>query len=379
MVHDVDAYDSLHDGPAPAAPSLNDGVEVIRLKTGAGSLSPLLTQITGRPTLNARRLREILNGGSFDVINFHIPSLIGGPGLLSYGGDATRIYTAHEHWLVCPTEVLWRNNRERCDRQKCFRCQLAYGRPPQVWRSTGYLGRQLACIDAFIALSEFSRDKHYEFGFPRTMEVMPFFLPDPEGAAPDFAVNTLSPHHRPYFLFVGRLEKIKGLDEVIPLFETYPDADLLIAGDGSHADSLHAIAAGLDQVVFLGRMPIEALRPYYRHAIATVVPSVCFETFGVIIIESFKEGTPVIARRLGPFPEIIDQSGGGELFDTGDELVAAMRRLQGDGQYRRRRAENAYRSYVERWSESAVLPEYFDIVARARAARNGAAGRGSRE
>ena len=68
VVHDVDAYDSLHDGPSPAAASLDDGVEVIRLKTGAGSLSPLLTQITGRPTLNARRLREILNGGSFDVI-----------------------------------------------------------------------------------------------------------------------------------------------------------------------------------------------------------------------------------------------------------------------------------------------------------------------
>lgn len=64
------------------------------------------------------------------------------------------------------------------------------------------------------------------------------------------------------------------------------------------------------------------------------MPSVCYETFGIILIESFRLGTPVIARRLGPFPEIVERAGAGELFHTGDELVAAMRRLQADPAHR---------------------------------------------
>ncbi len=55
------------------------------------------------------------------------------------------------------------------------------------------------------------------------------------------------PQERPYFLFVGRLEKIKGLDDVIPVFRDYPGADLLIAGDGEYAAHLRALAAGPGQ------------------------------------------------------------------------------------------------------------------------------------
>src|SRR6266571_3289357 len=116
VIHDVDAYRALHRGAPPAAEGTNDGVEVIGLESGLGALSPLLTQQTGRPLINGRRIRTLLATGRFDVVNFHNVSLIGGPGLFAYGGDAIRIYMAHEHWLVCPTHVLWRHARERCDR-----------------------------------------------------------------------------------------------------------------------------------------------------------------------------------------------------------------------------------------------------------------------
>jgi glycosyltransferase involved in cell wall biosynthesis len=152
---------------------------------------------------------------------------------------------------------------------------------------------------------------------------------------------------------------------VIPVFRNYPHADLVIAGDGEHASALRALASGMPNVVFLGRVPPEALRPYYQHAISLIVPSVCFETFGIVLIESFRQGTPVIARRLGPFPEIMAQSGGGELFETSEELVSAMRRLQDDPSHRQRLASAGYRASVERWSESAVVPRYLEIVRRA--------------
>ena len=164
---------------------------------------------------------------------------------------------------------------------------------------------------------------------------------------------------------MGRLEKIKGLDDVIPVFRDYPGADLVIAGDGEYGATLRALGAGMPNVRFLGRVPLEELRRYYEHAIGLVVPSVCFETFGIILIEAFRQGTPVIARRIGPFPEIVETSGGGELFGTRDELVAAMRRLQEDPARRARLAAAGYDAFVARWSERAVVPQYLDIVARA--------------
>ena len=361
VVHDVDAYNLLHKGPEPTAVPEVPGVEVKSLRSGLGALSPLLTQQAGRPVMNGGKIRRILAESEYDVINYHNISLLGGPGILKYG-NALKLYMAHEHWLVCPMHVLWRHGRELCTGRQCFRCTLSYRRPPQVWRWTGYLKRELRHVDTVIAMSEFSRRKHAEFGLEKPMEVLPYFLPDPEPAGA--AVGGPSPHARPYFLFVGRLEKIKGLDDVIPLFREYGDADLLIAGDGEYAETLKGLAGGISNVHFLGRVTPDELRRYYQHATALIVPSVCFETFGIILIEAFKQSTPVIARRIGPFPEIVDQAGGGELFSTGSELVEAMRRMQSDPAYRQAKANAAYQAYQAHYCETAVVPQYLDIVRR---------------
>lgn len=361
VVHDEDAYLSLSRKAAPPGPEEPPGLRRIGLRSRLGIVSNLLTQQTGRPVVHGRRIARILEEGDFDVVNFHNVSLVGGPGLLSYGRNAIRLYMAHEHWLVCPMHVLWRYKRERCDAKDCVKCALTYGRPPQLYRYDGSFERQLAQVDTYIAMSEFSRDKHRELGFPHHMEVVPYFLPDPEEGELEQG-ETSPPHDRPYFLFVGRLEKIKGLDDVIPIFRSYPDADLLIAGDGEYRAELEALGAGIERVRFLGRIPLEELRRYYEHARALIVPSVCFETFGIILIESFRYGTPVLARRLGPFVEIVEKSGGGELFWTPEELRTSMHRIQSDPDHRDRLATAGHRAFLERWVESAVIPRYLDIV-----------------
>jgi glycosyltransferase involved in cell wall biosynthesis len=365
VVVDEDAWRSLAKGRAePVVPPQPPGLELVRLKARFGMVSNLLTQQLGRPVVHGREIARLLAGG-FDVINFHNVSLVGGPGLFRYG-DAVKLYMAHEHWLVCPTHVLWRHARERCDARECLRCVLHYHRPPQIWRSTGFLEREARHVDAFIAMSEFSRAKHQEFGFSRDMEVVNYFLPDPAPSAASAPADAPSPHPRPYFLFVGRLERIKGLDDVIPLFrERFRDADLVIAGDGEHGPALRELARGIDRVHFLGRVPSAELARWYRHSLALIVPSVCFETFGIILIEAFAQRTPVIARRLGPFPEIVEKARAGELFSTEDELIAAMKRLQADAALRAELGRRGYQAYLDHWSERAVIPKYLDVVRRA--------------
>lgn len=367
VILDTDAYNVLSPNPDPPPVESTDGVRVIPLGSRFRKLSILLTQQSGRPLVQGRTIQRLLEEGDYDVIVYNNTSLVGGPGLLSYG-SALKLYMAHEHWLICPSHVLWRHGRELCTGRQCLRCVLHYRRPPQLWRYTGLLEKQQQHVDTFIAMSEFSREKHREFGFSRDMEVVNYFLPDSNPAAT--AADDESPQQRPYFLFVGRLEKIKGLDDVIPVFSQYSGADLIIAGDGEYADTLKKIADGNPRVKFIGRVDPDALDRYYRHALALIVPSVCYETFGIILIESFRQGTPVLARRIGPFPEIVSRSGGGLLFDGPDDLARAMQQLQSDPGYRDRLARQGQAGFLQHWSEAAIIPQFLDVVRRTAAGKN---------
>lgn len=359
VVHDVDAY-LIQAGSEPGAVEGTDGVEVISLRSSFRFFSCLLTHQAGRPVVHRRQIESLLQSERFDVIWYNNVSLVGGPGLLSLG-NALKVYEAHEHWLVCPTHVLWRHGRELCDARQCLRCSLHYRRPPQLWRHGRRFQRDLDQVDAFIAKSEFSRSKHLEFGFERPMEVIPYFLPDePEGDRAEG--DGASPHPRPYFLFVGRLEKIKGLEDVIPVFADFEKADLLVIGDGDYRGELEQLATGIERVVFLGRMDPGELSRYYRGAIALIVPSICFETFGIILIESFRKGTPVIARRLGPFVEIVERSKGGLLFSDPGELLAAMEQMLADRPLRDGMSGAARKAFLANWSEEPVLRQYFQLL-----------------
>jgi glycosyltransferase involved in cell wall biosynthesis len=368
VVHDADAYLSLGH-PQPNETRVDDGIEVVTLRSSLGLVSVLMTQQLGRPVVHRAEIQELLARRQFDVVHFHNVSLVGGPGLFALARDSATVYTAHEHWLVCQTHVLWRHGRERCTGRECVRCALSYGRPPQFWRNTGLLERSLHDVDTFIALSEFSRRKHHEFGFPRDMEVLPPIVFDADNDAVD--APAARPHDRPYFFYAGRLERIKGLDDVVPLFRgDDAPADLLLAGAGSHEGSLRELAGNSPHIRFVGRMRPEELAPYYRHAIAHIAPSVCFETFGNTLVESFRQRTPVLARRIGPFPEIVAHAAAGELFDDADGLRASLVRFASDRMHRDKLGAAGRFAYESTWSEDAIVPKYLDIVDRTIARRS---------
>lgn len=367
VLHDAETYKAMSSTPAASLEPLDEppGVTVHRLESPLGPIASLLTHQTGRPLAHQKSLSAFFQQ-DFDVTHFHNVSLVGGPGILSMG-SGIRLYTAHEHWLVCPTHILWRHNRELCDARECFKCQIAHHRPPQLWRHTDYLVRQAAHVDGFIALSRSSADNHRRFGFPYEMNVLPSFLPDAESAPATESSRDLS---RPYALFVGRLEIIKGLQDLIPAFCAAPDMDLLVVGDGDYGDELKRLAGGAPTIRFLGRLPPEELSALYAGAAAVILPSVCYEVFPLVALEAFRAGAPIVARNLGPFPEIIEQSGAGVLFSEPAEAIATVSRFAAD---RARRAEYGARAkaaFDAHWSENVALGAYFNLIA-AKAAGKG--------
>jgi glycosyltransferase involved in cell wall biosynthesis len=298
----------------------------------------------------------VLRSKPFDVVHFHNISVFG-PQVLQTPApaNAIKLYTAHEHWLVCPLSVLWKNGQELCRQPACFACSIRAGRPPQLWRHSDLLAHSAKQVDAFLALSQASADAHRQRGFGPQMRVLPGFA-----ALPD-EVTAASPHPRPYFLFVGRLEKYKGVQDVIPLFNSGGAYDLLIAGAGRFEGELRQIAKDRPNVHFVGWKGAEELGRYCKHARALIAPSLTLETFGLVVAEAMALGAPVLARDLGPSPELFS-GGGGLLFRDQTELAAAVHRLGADDGLRAKLSSQALASYLAERTPQIHVDRYLSTI-----------------
>lgn len=360
VIHDADSFLLLQPKGTKGDFPNHPNVTVHSLKSAAGFLSPLLTQQTSVPFFKENKIRSILSEHHYDVIHYHNMSLIGITAL-QYG-DAIKLYTTHEHWLICPMHVLWKYDREVCTERSCLSCQLQGKRPPQFWRYTGLLEKMLRHVDMFISPSRFTLKKHLDAGLKIPIMHIPYFLP---GSSPDqIDPDTELPHPRPYFLFVGRLEKIKGVQNLIPLFRKHTQFELLIAGEGTFAETLKQMAAGSSNIQFLGKLSHSKLQSYYKHARAVIVPSICYEVFGIIIIESFSMKTPVIVNNLGALPEVVEDSGGGMIYDTEEQLLSAMKILAEDEALREDLGQKGYEAFVKYWNDESHMQQYFQLIER---------------
>jgi len=313
--------------------------------------------------LKYRKIQEILNSKSYDVIHYHNISLLG-PQILKVqpkNGKAVKLYTTHEHWLICPTHVLWKFNRQACDRPDCLRCTLMAKRPPQLWRYLGVLERASQYVDQFVSPSRFTARMHSARGFPQLVTQLPYFI---EKKDSDWQNPGPRSQEQPYFLFVGRLEKIKGLHTLIDFWRQIRDYDLLIAGTGNQSEELKSLASSQPQIKFLGALSQQTLGNYYFHALATIVPSITYETFGMIILESFARKTPVIVRDLGALPEVVQDSGGGRIYRTDAELLGAVKQIADSPGLRDTLGGKGYAALIRNWTREPHLKLYFEFLER---------------
>lgn len=341
-------------------------ITVHGLKSFFGRFSPLVTQQTGLPYFKGATISRVLRK-NFDVIHYHNISLLG-PRVLAYG-QAIKFYTMHDYWLICPTHVLFKFNRSACAERNCLWCTLAYKRPPQWWRYAGLLKRAAKHVDTFIAPSGFSEQKHRQMGFHFPICHLPPFAPPLAEPREPISQPSMTPQRMPYFLFVGRLERLKGAQTLIPIFRSYDRAELWIAGSGSYESALRSLAGNSNRVRFLGKLSEIELRSMYRDALAVIVPSLCYETFGQVVVEAFSQHTPALVRNLGALAEVIEESGGGLTYSTNAGLVAAMDALTSNTALREEWAERGYQAYLRKWTPEVHLENYLALIQKLRSAK----------
>ncbi len=341
-------------GERATDPGGHPGVEVVGLDDGLLSLTG--TYLSGRPLRSRRRLERLLGDG-FDVLHYNNPSLLGAPALLGMG-DGLRLYTVHEQWLLCASHVLWRAGGRVCENPPCWDCEITHLRPPQLWRRTGLLARSLRHLDALIFPSRTSAELHRRFAPLARTEVIEHFVPEtPVGADPAPA-----PPARPYFLYCGRLEPIKGVGTLIEAFRRRGPDNLVIAGDGGLESRLRSEAADLPQVRFTGRLDPGELAPLYRGARAVLMPTLGHEVLPLTALEAFSAGTPMIAHDFGALGELIADTGAGIAYRTPEELDAALDRLSSDDRLRAELGGRGRAAFEQRFTVEVHLRRYLSLI-----------------
>ena len=120
--------------------------------------------------------------------------------------------------------------------------------------------------------------------------------------------------------FVGRLVCEKGVDLLLNAFaiaqKQIPQLQLDIIGDGPEYNNLLKLCKKLGiehNVTFYGYLELEKLDSQLNAIDLQVVPSTWHETFGLIIIEAMRRGTPVLATKMGGMTELIEDGVSGLL------------------------------------------------------------------
>ena len=360
VIHCVDSYEALSGHNNNSTYESHPNVEVHGLRSRYGFLSPLATQQTGYPLFKSGRIRDILSGG-FDVIHFHNISLVGGPKILEYG-SGIKLYTTHEYWLFCPTHVLMKYNRVPCTEPHCLACQLSHGRPPQLWRYTNLMKNSLKSLDAIISPSRFTKKLHEESGLTTPIFHIPHFAPLSAEAPGPSGDGIAAPGGKPYFLYVGRIEKLKGVQTLIPVFRGYGKADLIIAGKGEYESRVRKLAEGAGNVRFVGHLSRDRLGKLYENAAALIVPSIAYEISTLVVFEAFRGKTPVIVNDIGGLPELVEESGGGFVYGSERELLNAMDRILDEPGLRDELGRKGHEKYLEKWSAGSHIEAYLGLI-----------------
>ena len=307
-----------------------------RNNSDAASLNPVVAAartIWSREA--ARELGALISKTGAQVVHFHNTFMLISPAAY-YACRANRVPVIQDlrnYRLLCPVATFVRQGRL---------CEDCLGRTPPwpsvlhaCWRhsrpATAVVATMLTAhrvlgtwdrqVDAYIALTETSRQRFIEGGLPpEKIEVKPNFL-DP---APPVGGNRSR-----FALYVGRLSPEKGIETMLEAWRSLGSLPLKIAGDGPLAKLVRSYVGQTSNraIEWLGHIPHQDVLELMRQASVLVFPSVWNEPFGNSIIEAFASGLPVIASNMGSMAELVADHETGLHFRPGDaaDLASKLR------------------------------------------------------
>lgn len=331
----------------------------------------------------AQALRRAVERINPDVVHAHNTFPLISPGIFrAIGPRAARVLTLHNYRLFCPAGIPMRNGRVCTDcldtrtplpalQHGCYRgsrvATLPLALSVGLHRLTGTWTRQ---VDAFIALSEFQRQRMAEAGLPLDkVYVKPNFYPGMPAVLP-------WGERQPYVVFAGRLTAEKGVVSLLRAWAAWGTGapELRVVGDGDLRPELEGLAKSLP-VKFLGQLPAAEAQAQIAGACLQVLPSECFEGFPMVVREAFAFGTPAAVSNIGPLPSIVQAGESGLVFEPANppSLLHAVRTAWETPGLLERLGRGARREFETKYTEDAnyaqLMAIYEQAIAVSREAR----------
>lgn len=286
-----------------------------------------------------RELRSLIRDRQIQVAHFHntFPLISPAAYYVAKAEGVRVVQTCHNYRLLCPGAMFLRDGKvcEDClgksiplsgVQHRCYRgnrvasagvaSMLVVHRLLQTWNTQ---------VDAYVALTQFAKQKFIQGGLPAHRIVV-----KPNFVDPDPGVGT---GQGKYALFVGRLAQEKGIHLLLEAWEQIGSAvPLRIVGDGPLASLVSATVEQNSGITWLGRRPMEEVYSLMKEAMFLVFPSRWYEGLPRTLIESFAVGTPVIATKLGSMSSLITAEKTGLHFEAEDvgSLVDRVKWLASD-------------------------------------------------
>jgi phosphatidylinositol alpha-mannosyltransferase len=178
-------------------------------------------------------------------------------------------------------------------------------------------------------------------------------------------------------LFVGRLEKRKGLSHLLRAWRhvrrELPAARLIVVGEGRPLLGYQRFAAreGMSEIVFTGYVSPEDLLRYYHTCDVFCAPSTGQESFGIVLLEAMAAGKPIVASAIPGYQEVVHHGQEALLVEPKDEhaLALSLVHVLADVDLRQRLAAAGRRRAAQfSWDRIAAdLLDYYAELAEARA------------
>lgn len=259
------------------------------------------------------------------------------------------ILSVHNYKLICTNGFLFRNG-EPCEeciskglyhsiKYKCYRnSALATALQADTIQYHKGIGTWRNHVDKYLCLTLFQKNKLVSGGVPSEKIVIKpnfVFRQSRESVLGD------------YFLYVGRLEVEKGLNDLLALFEKNDKAQFVLVGECDTPEVFHKY----DNVSYLGKKNREEVGKILNRSRAVIFPSLLFEGMPMVIIEAFASGKPVISRDNGAMTEMIQDGITGLKYSSNSELIRAVEEMQDDHEWVKRMGKIAYEEYERKYSD----------------------------
>lgn len=261
------------------------------------------------------QMRSIIASEKPDIVHVHKMRGLSPAIWLSARREGTRrvIHTCHDYELLSP-EGTFSGSIGR----------LAYASEKAILPYTFPRARLSRQVHAVTAPSHYTLDLHVKRGF--FSQASQHVVPNSHG----FTLKQLQSREIPEkefsdtinFLFIGRLEKIKGLEILCKAFEKATacgaQLHLKIAGYGSLTEEIQKKYQDFPGIELCGPAFGGAKERLFNESDVVIFPSNSPETFGITIAEAYAYGKPVIASSVGGVPEIVVEGETGFLVPPGD-------------------------------------------------------------